>query len=127
MGSTDRLIAGWEEGDSGFDPEKERVPDCAVSKLRLCVEDIVVQDGSEGDWRVDVLDEDEMVEALKGRDGIGEEEVKLRTMVMSEGAAEWGDNQAFVEGLRASIMEAYGGTVLCNEIQPDPPNRGSKL
>ena len=124
VGSTDRLIAGWEEGDRGFDPEDERVPDCALRKLRLCVEDIVSQDGSEGDWRVDVLDEDEMVEALNGRDCIDEEEVKLRTMLMSEGAAEWGDHQALVEGLRASIMEAYGVTVLCNEIQPDPPNRG---
>ena len=38
VGSTGRLIAGWEEGDSGFDPENERVPDCAVRKLRLCVE-----------------------------------------------------------------------------------------
>ena len=54
------------------------------------------QDGSEGDWRVDVLGEDEMVEVLNGRDGIDEEEVRLRTMVMSEGAAEWGDYQALV-------------------------------
>ena len=45
------------------------------------------QDGSERDWRVDVLDDDEMVEASNGRDGIDEEEVRLRTMVMSEGAA----------------------------------------
>ena len=82
------------------------------------------QDGSEGDRRLEALDEDEMVEALKGRYGIDEEEVKLRTMLMGDGAAEWGDNQAVVEGLRASIMEPYGGTVLCNEIQQDPPNRG---
>ena len=34
VGSTDRLIAGWEESDCGFDPEGERVPDCAV---RSCV------------------------------------------------------------------------------------------
>ena len=66
------------------------MPDCAVRKLRLCVEDMVSQDGSEGDWRVDVLDENEMVEVLKGREGINEEEVRLRTMVMSEGAAERG-------------------------------------
>ena len=31
------------------------------------------QDGSDGEWGVDVLDEDEMVEALNGRDGIDEE------------------------------------------------------
>ena len=65
-----------------------------------------------------------MVAALDGMDGIDEEEVRLRTMVMSEGAAEWGDHQALVEWLRVSIIEAYGGKVLCNEIQPDPPNRG---
>ena len=56
-------------------------------------------DGSEGDWRQEALDEDQMVEAFNGRDGIDEEEVKLRTMVMSEGAAEWGEHQALVEGL----------------------------
>ena len=77
---------GWEEGDSGFDPEDERVPDCAVRKMRLCVEDVVSHDGSGGDWRQKALDEDEMVEALNGRDGIDEEEVRLRTMLMSEGA-----------------------------------------
>ena len=65
-----------------------------------------------------------MVEALNSRDGIDEEDVKLRTMLMSERAGEWGEHQALVEGLRARGMEAYGGTVLCNEIQPDPPNRG---
>ena len=39
--STNRMIAGWEEGDHGFDSEDERVPEFAVSKLRLCVEDVV--------------------------------------------------------------------------------------
>ena len=84
VGSTDRLISGWEEGDSGFHPEDERVPDCAVRKQRLCVEDVASQDGSEGDWRQELLDEDEMVEVLNGRDGIDEEEVRLRTIVMNE-------------------------------------------
>ena len=105
-GPTNRLIAGWEEGDPGFAPENERVPDCAVRKLRLCVEDVVSREGSECDWRVDALDEDEMVEALNGRDGVAEEEVRLRTMLMSEGATEWGEHQALVEGLRAGVMEA---------------------
>ena len=41
LGPTNLMIAGWEEGDPGFDPEGERVPDCAVRKLRLCVEDLV--------------------------------------------------------------------------------------
>ena len=65
-----------------------------------------------------------MVEALNGRDGVDKEDLKLRTMLLREGATEWGENQALVETLRAGIMEAYGGMVLCNEIQPDPPNRG---
>ena len=46
-------------------------------------------------------------------------------MLMSEGAAEWGEHQVLVEGLRAGIMEADGCTVLCNEIQPDPTNSGT--
>ena len=109
VGSTDRLIAGWEEGDSGFDPEDERVPDCAVRKLRLCVEDVASQDGSEGDWRLEALDEDEMIEALNGRDGIEDADVRLRTGLMSEGAAEWGEHQALVEGLRARFIGGIWG------------------
>ena len=68
VGSTNRLIAGCEEGDPGFDPKDVRVPDCAVRKLRLCFEDVVSQDGSEVDWRADVLDQDQMVDALNDRD-----------------------------------------------------------
>ena len=34
------------------------------------------------------------------------------------------EHQELVEGLRVGVMTDYGGTVLCNEIQPDPPNRG---
>ena len=46
-------------------------------------------------------------------------------ILMSDGSSEWGEHQELVEGLRAGVMTDYGGTVLCNEIQPDPPIRGA--
>ena len=81
-GWVQRLIAGWEEGYPWFDPENERVPDCAVRNLRLCVEDVVSREGSDCDWRVDALDEDEMVEASKGGEwrafgGFGEDRGRM--------------------------------------------------
>ena len=81
-------------------------------------------DGSEVECVMNPLTEDEMVEAVKGREGVDLEEVKARVMLMSDGRSEWGEHQYLVEDLRAGVMTDYGGTVLCNEIQPNPPNRG---
>ena len=81
-------------------------------------------DGSEVEYVMKPLTEDEMVEAVKGSEGLNLEEVKALVMLMSDRSSEWGEQQELVEGLRAGVMTDYGGTVLCNEIQPDPPNRG---
>ena len=70
------------------------------------------------------LTEDEMVEAVKRHDGADLEEEQARVMLMSDGSSEWGEHQELVEGLRAGLVTDLGGTVLCNEAQPDPPNRG---
>ena len=104
-----------------FDHDDERIRDWAVRKLRLCVEDVVSLDGSEVECVMNPLTKDEMVEAVKDGEGVSLEGVKARVMLMSDGSSEWGEHQEFVEGLRAGVMTDYGGTVLCNEIQPDPP------
>ena len=83
VGTDNRLIAGWEEEDEGFDHDDERAPDWAVRKLRLCVDDVVSLDGSEGECVSYLLTEAEMVEAVKGREGVYLEEVKARVMFLS--------------------------------------------
>ena len=51
-----------------------RYRNCSYALKKWCS-----REGSECDWRVDALDDDEMVRALNGRDGVTEEEVRLRT------------------------------------------------
>ena len=56
-----------------------------MPKLRLCVDVVVLLDGSEDEFAMNPSTEDEMVEAVKGRDGAELEEVKARVMLMSDG------------------------------------------
>ena len=51
-------------------------------------------------------------------------EVATKALTVSDGKTEWGVNQDLVEGFRQALIAGFGGTVLADEIRPNPPKRG---